>query len=159
MSQLQDARQAPAKMSALRKVFIFVIWIFPFFLAGCAYLIGTYYEPASALRSAMLIWPVPQSVYLWLLLLVLVAVAWLVAEFISVTSRETVVAALQLDVIISFLTALIFTGFGGWCVGTNTLEWWLIVPWGATIIDALTAGWLSVNNAAQKPFLSKKGSE
>jgi len=159
MSQIHDAREAPARMSTLRKVFIFAIWIFPLLLAGFAYLLGTYHEPASALRSAMLAWPVPESVYLWLLLLVLVALAWLVAEFISVTSRETVVTALQLDVIVSFLTALVFTAYGGWCFGTDALEWWLIVPWGATIIDALTAGWLSVNNAAQKPFLSKKGSE
>jgi len=42
-------------------------------------------------------------------------------------------------------------------IGTDHLAWWFIVPWIATIIDALTAAWLGINNAAQKPFLSKKG--
>lgn len=159
MSQIQEARHANARMSPVRKILILAIWVFPFILAAVAYLIGTYYEPASVLRSSMLTWPVPDSVYLWLLVFVLVTVAWLVAEFMSVTSRETVVTALQVDVTVSSSTALLFTAFGGWFIGTETLEWWFIVPWAATIIDALTAGWLSVNNAAQKPFLSKKGTE
>lgn len=159
MSQMQEAREAKTTMRVTHKFFIVAIWLFPFLLAALAYLIGTFYEPASALRSSMLTWPVPDSVYLWLLLFVLATVVWLVAEFMSVTSRETVVAALQFDVMISCLTALLFSTIGGWFIGTKTLEWWFVVPWAATIIDALTAGWLSVNNAAQKPFLSKKGTE
>ena len=86
-------------------------------------------------------------------------IAWLVFEFISVSGRETVVSALQLDVTVSTLTAVFFTGFGGWLLGTEQLQWWFVVPWAATLIDAVTAGWLSVNNAAQKPFLSQKGSK
>jgi len=89
--------------------------------------------------------------------MVLLAAVWLVGEFFSVTSRETVVAALQWDAVISALTAIIFTGWGGWLIGTETLEWWFIVPWGAAVIDALTAAWLSINNAAQKPFMSSRG--
>ncbi len=159
MTQLQNASHTQAKMSFLRKISVFAIWVFPFILAAIAYSAGTYYEPAAALRTSVLTWPVPESVYLWLLILVLIAVIWLIAEFISVTSRETVVAALQFDVVISSLTALLFTAVGGWFIGTEKLEWWYMIPWCATVIDSLTAGWLGVNNAAQKPFLSKKGTE
>jgi hypothetical protein len=119
--------------------------------------LAVFYEPAAPLRTPVLSWPVPQAVYGWLLLLVLLAAGWLFAEFVSVTSRETVVLALQLDAMLSTATALAFTGLAGWFVGKSTLEWWFVVPWGATIVDALAAGWLGINNAAQKPFLSQRG--
>jgi hypothetical protein len=96
-------------------------------------------------------------VYGALLILVLIAIAWVIGEFLSVTSRETVVTALQFDAVFSTATAILFTGAAGWLIGTGRLEWWFVVPWIATIIDALAAGWLSVNNAAQKPFMSQKG--
>ncbi|MGI9379816.1 MAG: hypothetical protein ACR2OW_09185 [Methyloligellaceae bacterium] len=159
MTQITEARQARTQSSVLRRFLTFIAWIFPFVLAAIAYLLGLYYEPASALTAPLLVWPVPEGVYLWLLLLVLAAIAWLVFEFISVSGRETIVSALQMDVTVSTLTAIFFTGFGGWLLGTGQLQWWFVVPWAATIIDAVTAGWLSVNNAAQKPFLSQKGSK
>ncbi len=157
MSDLQPGAQPKAQRSGGRKAAILGIWMFPYLLAAGAYFGGVFYEPASALREPVLMWPIPQAVHGWLLLLVLLSAIWLVGEFFSVTSRETVVAALQWDAIISSLTAILFTGWAGWFMGTDALEWWFVVPWGASIIDALTAAWLSINNAAQKPFLSKRG--
>jgi hypothetical protein len=157
MSELQPGAQTQQRMSGSRKTAILGIWMFPYLLAGLAYFGGVVYEPAMVLRGPVLAWPIAQAVYGWLLLLVLLSAVWLVGEFFSVTSRETVVAALQWDAVISSLTAIIFTGWAGWFIGTDTLEWWFIVPWGASVIDALTAAWLSINNAAQKPFLSKRG--
>ncbi len=144
-------------MGGGRKTAILGIWIFPYLLAAGAYFAGVFYEPALVLREPVLTWPIPQAVYGWLLLLVLLSAVWIVGEFFSVTSRETVVAALQWDAIISLLTAIIFTGWGGYLIGTEKLQWWFIVPWGAAVIDALTAAWLSINNAAQKPFMSSRG--
>jgi hypothetical protein len=144
-------------MSATRRGGIVVIWLFPYLLTAGAYYAGSVYEPAAALRTPVLQWPVPQAVYGALLVLVLIAVAWLIGEFFSVTSRETVVAALQLDAVFSTATAILFTGVAGWLIGTEQLQWWFIVPWMATVIDALTAAWLGINNAAQKPFMSQKG--
>lgn len=157
MSELQPGAQPKTGMSGGRKTAILGLWMFPYLLAAVAYFGGVVYEPAMVLREQVLVWPIPQAVYGWLLLLVLLSAVWLVGEFFSVTSRETVVAALQWDAVISSLTAIIFTGWAGWFIGTDTLEWWFIVPWGASVIDALTAAWLSINNAAQKPFLSKRG--
>jgi hypothetical protein len=157
MSEFLPATQPATKMSGGRKTALFGLWMFPYLLAAGAYFGGHLYEPAKVLREQVLVWPIPQAVYGWLLLLVLLSAVWLVGEFFSVTSRETIVAALQWDAVISSLTAIIFTGWGGWFIGTETLEWWFIVPWGAAIIDALTAAWLTINNAAQKPFMSSKG--
>ena len=144
-------------MSAIRRAAIVVIWLFPYFLATGAYFAGALYEPAVSLRTPVFQWPLPQAVYGALLILVLIAIAWVIGEFLSVTSRETVVTALQFDAVFSTATAILFTGAAGWLIGMGRLEWWFVVPWIATIIDALAAGWLSVNNAAQKPFMSQKG--
>ena len=157
MSVLPPTRRSEAPMSAARRAAIVIIWLFPYLLAAGAYFSGSIYEPAIALRTPVLQWPVPEGVYGALLVLVLIAIAWLIGEFFSVTSRETVVAALQLDSVFSTATAILFTGAAGWLIGIGRLEWWFVVPWIATIIDALTAGWLGINNAAQKPFMSQKG--
>jgi len=52
---------------------------------------------------------------------------------------------------------MIFTGITGWYLGTVGLQWWLVVPWIASILDACISAWLGINNAAQKPFLSQRG--
>jgi hypothetical protein len=157
MNGLQAGIQPEARMTSGRKTAILGIWVFPYVLAACAYFAGVFYEPALVLRTSVLTWPIPQAVYGWLLLMVLVSALWLVGEFFSVTGRETVVSALQWDAVVSALTAIVFTGWGGWFIGTETLEWWFIVPWVAAIVDALTAAWLSINNAAQKPFMGSRG--
>jgi hypothetical protein len=142
MNGLQAGIQPEARMTSGRKTAILGIWVFPYVLAACAYFAGVFYEPALVLRTSVLTWPIPQAVYGW---------------FFSVTGRETVVSALQWDAVVSALTAIVFTGWGGWFIGTETLEWWFIVPWVAAIVDALTAAWLSINNAAQKPFMGSRG--
>jgi len=157
MTELKATAPSAQTMSVGRRTAVAGILVFPYALAAVAYALAVFFEPAAPLRTLVLTWPVPQAVYGWLLLLVLLAVVWLFAEFVSVTSRETVVVALQLDSVFSTVTALLFTGLAGWFLGKGTLEWWFIVPWGATIIDALSAGWLGINNAAQKPFLSQRG--
>ena len=157
MVQLEPNHFHAVPMSSARKVALSLIWLFPYILATAAFLLGTYYDPASSLRTNVFVWPVADEVYLWLLLLVVISVAWLVGEFISVTSRETVVSALQMDTVFSGITAMLFAGLGGYFVGVGRLEWWFVVPWVGTTIDAITAAILSVNNAAQKPFLSKHG--
>jgi hypothetical protein len=147
-------RKAPSRG---RQLSLIGIWLFPYILAAAGYTLGYAYESAAVLRSPVFEWPIPQGVYGWLLLMVLLAGAWLVAEFISVTNRETVVLALQWDAAVSSLTGIVFTGLAGWYLGVGELQWWLVVPWIASVLDALTSSWLGINNAAQKPFLSQRG--
>lgn len=132
-------------------------WGVPYFMAGLFYAASFMFESAASLRTPISEWPIPEAVYRWLLIMVLLAVVWLIAEFISVSSRETTTRALQLDAVISGLTAIIFTGLAGWYFGKGILQWWFIVPWIASICDAVTASWIGINNAAQKPFLSQRG--
>jgi len=158
MSVPQPTKLLEQPMSPARRLAIVVIWLFPYLLAAAAYFSGDVYEPAAALRAPVSFdQPVPPNVYGALLVLVLIAGAWLIGEFLSVTSRETVVMALQFDAVFSSATAILFTGAAGWLIGKDELEWWFIVPWFATVIDALTASWLGINNAAQKPFLGRQG--
>ena len=119
MSEFLPGTQPTTRMSGGRKTALLGLWMFPYLLAAVAYFGGLVYEPAKILRELVLVWPIPQAVYGWLLLLVLLSAVWLVGEFFSVTSRETIVGALQWDAVISSLTAIIFTGWGGWFVGTE----------------------------------------
>jgi len=157
MSELRPAGNDAPTMGAISRTFWMIIWLFPYFLSGIGYLLANTYGPAASLGTSVFDLPVPANVYLWLLIMVIASGVWLVGEFISVTGRETVVSALQMDAVFSSLTAILFTGFAGYFIGIDKLQWWFVVPWIATIIDAVTAAMLSVNNAAQKPFLSKRG--
>lgn len=149
---------APTRaMSRARQVTFLGIWLFPYFLAALAYLGGHFTETGAPLRAPLFSWPIPQDVYGWLLAMVLLSGVWLLGEFISVTSRETVIAALQWDAVVSTLNAIFFSGLVGYYVGVGDLQWWIVVPWLATVIDAMMACWLGLNNAAQKPFLSPRG--
>lgn len=134
------------------------LWLVPYVLAGGAYGLSYVFESAEALRSLVFAWPIEPDIYGWLLLMVLLSGAWLIGEFVTVTNRETIVLALQSDAVVSALTAMIFTGMVGWQVGTTGLQWWLVVPWVASILDAMISAWLGINNAAQKPFMSHRGS-
>ncbi len=67
------------------------LWMFPYVLAASAYGLSFTLASADALRSPVFAWPVDAKVYGWLLLMVLLSGAWLVAEFMTVTNRETVV--------------------------------------------------------------------
>lgn len=157
MSDIRPGASGDEGMGAAARTIWMTIWLFPYVLAALAYLAANFYGPAASLKQSVFEFPIPPGVYLWLLLMVIAAGVWLVGEFISVTSRETVVSALQMDAVFSTLTAILFTGFAGYFIGTDTLQWWFVVPWAVTVIDAVTAAMLSVNNAAQKPFLSKRG--
>ncbi len=159
MSDLRPSGSAASNAGPVKRTVWMVVWLFPYFLAGLGYLAARFYSGAASLGTSVFELPIPTAVYGWLLLMVLASVAWLVGEFISVTGRETVVSALQMDAVFSSVTAILFTGFAGYFIGIGKLEWWFVVPWLATIIDAVTAAILSVNNAAQKPFLSKRGTE
>jgi len=137
---------------------LFGAWIFPYALALFAIGLSYVTQSADALRSPVLAWPIPQEVFGWLLLLVIFSGVWFVFEFSTVANRETIVVELQADAAISALTACFFTGLAGYYIGRAGLEWWIVVPWLAAMVDGITSAWFAINNAAQKPFLSDQGS-
>jgi hypothetical protein len=147
-------KQPPPRKQQLRYI---GLWLFPYLLAASAYGLSFTVESAKSLRTPVFAWHIAPEVYGWLLLLVLLSAIWLIVEFVSVTNRETVVVALQTDAVVSSLTAMVLTGLAGYYIGTTGLEWWLMVPWVTSILDAVISAWLGINNAAQKPFLSPRG--
>jgi len=146
-----------SQVSIGQKLGLIFKWGGPYLLAGLFYAASYMFESATSLRTPILDGPVPESVYRWLLVMVLLAVGWLIVEFLSVSNRESTTAALQSDAVVSSLSAIVLTGIAGWFLGKGTLEWWFLVPWIASIFDAVTASWMGINNAAQKPFLSQRG--
>lgn len=133
------------------------IWMFPHLLAAGANAAGALFEPAKSLRASVTEWPVPQDVYHWLPVMVVLSVVWLVSGFIAVTNRETVVLSLQWDAAIRTMMAAVFSGFGGFVIATDQLQYWFVVPGAGAVIDSLATGWLGINNAAQKPYPSQRG--
>lgn len=158
MSDSAPLRTSAPDQTRRRGLGLVGIWVFPYLLAGAAYAVGSIFGAARSLRTSVTATDIPSDVYLWLLIMVVLSVVWLVSEFLAVTNRETVVRALQWDAAISTATAAIFSGAAGWFIAEGELEWWFLVPWIAAVIDAFTSSWLGINNAAQKPFLSHRGS-
>ncbi|MFP3944931.1 MAG: hypothetical protein ACLFWF_13625, partial [Alphaproteobacteria bacterium] len=109
MTALTPEERAPSRISGSRKLSLLGIWFFPYILAGGAFLAGSVYEGAASLRSPVLQWPIPQDVFGWLLLMVILAIAWIVTEIFSVTNRETIALALQWDTVVSTFTAITFS--------------------------------------------------
>ena len=136
---------------------LFGIWLFPYLLAMIALALSYLTSSADALRSPVLVWPIKQEVFGWLLLMVIGSGAWFIFEFSSAANRETIVVELQIDSAISTMTACIFTGLACFFIGHASLQWWIVIPWFASLVDGVTSAWFAINNAAQKPFLSDSG--
>lgn len=95
-------------------------------------------------------WPPSDALWPALFLSLGVMALWLVAEVVTVASRFTTSAQLQVDGFLSILIALMITFLAGWQRGE--IEWYIVVPWIGAVIDAFLTASLGVNNAAQKPF-------
>lgn len=112
-----------------------------------AMLLVGYYVPA--LREPV-DWPPPDTLWAALFVSLGVMALWLVLEILTVASRFTTSAQLQVDGFLSILVALVITFFAGW--QREGIEWYIIVPWIGSMIDAFLTASLGINNAAQKPF-------
>jgi hypothetical protein len=117
-------------------------------------LIGYWWLPEF---DSFVAWPPPAGVLRSLLVLLILAGVWLLAEILSAVSRNTGVSELQIDSFVSTFWAVVLTGFAGWYLGGEGIPWWFLVGWAAAVIDAFLTGLLAINNAAQKPFFSKQG--
>ena len=54
--------------------------------------------------------------------MVVLSVIWLVAEFVTVTNRETIVRSLQWDAALSTTKAAVFSGIAGWMRAGDHLQ-------------------------------------
>ncbi|MBI2610854.1 hypothetical protein HYW60_02885 [Candidatus Kaiserbacteria bacterium] len=121
-------------------------WAFPFVMLGVGYLIPALRVPVG--------WPQTSTLWALLFFSLVAVVVWLVSEVLTIVYRYTSSRELQGDDVISLAVALVITYLAGWQRGG--IEWWIVLPWLGAAIDAFFAGYLAINNAAQKPFFPEK---
>jgi hypothetical protein len=125
-------------------------WIFPIFMLAGGRLVPGLQLPVT------LTWPMPEPVYPPLLVELIIGLVWIVSEITTVTNRDTPVRTLQLDDGMSLTLAIVLTFFGAWQIARGSLQWWFIVPWIVTLVDAYLSGYFAINNAAQKPLVQQQ---
>ncbi len=135
-----------------------VYWLFPLVLAGLGYLIGHFIP---AFRSSVAgKWPIDESVWLPLVIIIILGVTWLLFEIFWVFSRDTTSRSLQTNSAVTNFIGIIFSAAFGYFINSESgVGWWFVVPFATAVIDMFTTSWGAINNATQKPFMSHRGSE
>lgn len=135
----------------MRKAFALVgllRWLFPLLMLGVGRFLDGLQLPVA--------WPIQDPVYPPLLVELLIGLVWIIAEITTVTNRDTPVRTLQWDDMLSLTMAIVLTFFGAWQIAKGTLQWWFVLPWLVTIVDAYLSGYFAINNAAQKPLVQQQ---
>jgi hypothetical protein len=107
------------------------------------------------LRTSVVLNDIPPEVYKWLLGQIILAIAWLLWEFNFAARRTTAVEYLQLDDSVGRLWAVVLTGWSGAMISRGDLPWWFVIPWFAVLLESFFSGFLTINNAAQKPLVQQ----
>lgn len=123
-------------------------WLFPGAFAVGSW-IASFYFPSLALRISELTFIEAGS---GLLVQTIIAITWIVIEFVLDASIRTSVRALQWDAFTSLLWTIFLTIFATWAV-LNDPMWYFVVPTIATWVEAGLSLWVGINNAAQKPLV------
>ncbi len=127
-------------------------------LLGIGFLIG-HFIPAFG-TSVFGKWPIDETVWLPLVVLIILAVTWLLFDLFWVFSRETTSRNLQINSAVTNFLAITFSVVFGYLINSQGgIPWWFIVPFSAAVVDAFTTGWAAINNATQKPFMTERGKE
>lgn len=123
-----------------------IAWLFPIVIMG----IGALYGPLRTFVDG----PLPSVLITpGILVQVILAGAWMLAEYRFAASRETSIKQLQSDAFRSLLLSLVLCFGAGWLLALRECPWFYIVPTIAAVGDAFLTANQGLNNAAQKPFL------
>jgi hypothetical protein len=135
-----------------------VYWCFPLALLGIGYLIGIF-VPAFR-ESVFSKWPIDEAVWIPLVVLIMVAGAWLLFDLFWVVSRETTSRNLQANsAVTNFIAIILSVAFGYSINSEGSVRWWFVVPFVVAVVNVFTTAWAAINNATQKPFMSEPGKE
>lgn len=151
VSYLQGPRGAiRSGMQGLGHMWTIAMWLFPPILLGIAYVFPALREAATitisdaALRS--IIWPV------------VLGGLWLVFQVLAAGNTNTSYRTLQLDLAVSFMWGLVFSGLVVHHNATGTLQYWHVIPALFTVPEAFINTVVAINNAFQKnPTQMQKG--
>ena len=140
----------PVSRSAIALI---LSWLAPFLIMAVGY--GFF----PALRSSIT-WPWLAPIEIWVGIVVQMAllIVWILYEIWYTAHRNTSVTQLQTDAFGDLAIAISLSFFLGASITGGTLHWWFIVPMIGALIDVIQSTTLSINNAAEKPFNSPKGS-
>jgi hypothetical protein len=108
------------------------------------------------LRTSIVLNDIPPEVFKWLVGQIILSVAWLLWEFNFAARRTTAVEFLQMDDGVSRVWAVLLTGWCGAMISRGDLPWWFVVPWVSVLIESFFSGFLTINNAAQKPLMQQE---
>lgn len=133
-------------MTRIWKILHVFSWIFPAALLAIGYI-------APPLRTPVTLTPPDATVLAALLIQIIPAVIWLIVEAMFASNRNTSTAALQIDVVWGIVVTTFLALWGGWLIAKGSFEYWFIVPFMVSMIDAMLTGWLGLNNASQKPLI------
>lgn len=92
----------------------------------------------------------------WLMGQAAVCAVWVMSGFFNVTSSDTPVSNLKLDAFLSNVVQLGLYGLFVYEVATGKLQWGVIIPTLATIVDVFITNDRAINNAAQKPIVQQQ---
>jgi hypothetical protein len=144
---------------------LFVRWLvglvycfFPLVLLGIGYLISIF---VPAFRESVLgKWPIDESVWIPLVVIIMLAGIWLLFDLFWVFSRETTSRNLQANsAVTNFMAITLSVAFGYLINSEGGVRWWFIVPFAVAVVDVFTTAWAAINNATQKPFMTERGRE
>lgn len=92
----------------------------------------------------------------WLMGQTAVCVFWLMSGFFNVTSSDTPVSGLKTDAFLSNVVQLALVALCVYEATLNQLQWGVIIPTVATILDVFITNDRAINNAAQKPIVQQQ---
>jgi hypothetical protein len=127
-------------------------WMAPLFFMGIGYAFPPLREPLTfSFAMNGNIWP-------GLFVQLLFVFFWIIYEIWYATHRNTSIAQLQADAVGDIVVVLLLVIICATVVSNSGPRWWFIVPLLGSIIDVILCPVLGINNAAEKPFFSAKGS-
>ncbi len=112
-----------------------------------------------ALRSEIsLPWAASGDIWEGLFVQLVFVFAWIIYEIWYATHRNTSIGQLQADTAGDLTVAFLLLLAGAAWITIDALPWWFVVPMLGSIVDVYLAPVLAINNAAEKPFFSARGS-
>lgn len=131
-------------------IWVILMWAFPPMLLAIAFAFPELKESA--------VWPISDGALRALLLPMGLGFGWLIFQFLAAGNANTSYRTLQLDLMVSFFWALVFSGLVVREHALGQLQYWHLVPALVTVPEAFLNTIVAVNNVFQKnPTQMQKG--
>jgi hypothetical protein len=133
-------------------IMLVLSWLAPFAIMA----IGYFLFPSLRVPVS---WPWHAAPELWagITVQLVCTIVWILYEIWYTTHRNSSVKQLQTDVVGDLTTTLSLLLIFGASLNARTLQWWFLVPLCGALIDLFQSTLLGINNAAEKPYVSPKG--